>query len=174
MSVARLLCVLALAAPLAGCFDPPPPPPPPPENVFADPVDRALVKQAMIDTAANPSGLGVRQYRQLVISSDPKGQWRAVCGQASSDGETWKDFVAIADAGIAITSLAIRGDQITPARLPVCRGLVQTYLGERVPRARAEKAFADAGCAYFDDTYWWAWKSYCTGTLTRPAPTPTQ
>lgn len=174
MSVARLLCVLALAAPLAGCFDPPPPPPPPPENVFVDPVDRALVKQAMIDTAANPAGLGVNRYQQLVISSDPRGKWRAVCGQASGDGVNWKDFVAIADEGVAITSLAIRGDQMTPARIPVCKRLVQTYLGERVSAATAETAFDDAGCGRFDETYWWAWKSYCTGTLTRPSPAPAQ
>jgi len=128
----RVLCALALMAPLTGCFDPPPPPPPGPEEVFAAPGDRALVKAALTDTAASPYARRVNQFRQLVVSDDPKGQWRAVCGQGSDDGEYWKDFVAVAQPGPAITSLVVRRDTLTPQGMAVCRPLVERYLGERV------------------------------------------
>ena len=66
MRLERLICALALAAPLAACFDPPPPPPPPPENIFAAPADRALVKQAMVDVANNAATLRATEFRQLI------------------------------------------------------------------------------------------------------------
>lgn len=173
MTRARVILALALAAPLAGCFDAPrTPPPPPPENIFAAPADRALVKGAMTDVAASPAAIGARQFRQLVISDDPQGKWRAVCGQAAEDGGQWKDFVAIAQPGPAISSLAVRGDQLTPALIATCRPLVLKYVGARVSPERADQAYAAAGCPRPDPSYWWAWKSYCHGRLTLPAATP--
>ena len=172
MRLERLICALALAAPLAACFDPPPPPPPPAENIFAAPADRVLVKQAMVDVANNPGVLGSTQFNGLVISDDPHGKWRAVCGQGATPAGTWKDFVAIAQPVPAISSLAVRGDILTPAQIASCKPVVIKYLGEYVPAAKAEKAFADAGCPSFDPTYWYAWKKYCSGKLTLPTATP--
>jgi hypothetical protein len=172
MAFARQTLALLLAAPLAGCFDAPAPPPPPPENVFAAPADRALVKQAMLDVANNPAVLGSTRFQALVISDDAKGKWRAVCGQGATPAGTWKDFVAIADPGPAINSLAVRGDNLTAQQMASCKPVVIRYLGEWVSAAKAEKAFAAADCASFDPTYWYAWKKYCSGTLTQPSATP--
>jgi hypothetical protein len=173
MRVSRLICAAAVAAPLAACFDPPPPPPPPPENIFAAATDRVLVRQAMTDVANNPAVLGSRQFTGLVISDDPKGRWRAVCGQGATPGGTWRDFVAIAEPGPAINSLAVRGDNLTPAQQASCKPVVIKYLGEWVSTSKAEKAFAAADCTSFDPTYWYAWKKFCSGKLTLPSATPT-
>lgn len=169
MRVEKLICVLALAAPLAGCFDPPPPPPPPPENIFAASADRALVRQAMVDVANYPAVLGATRFDGLMISDDPGGKWRAVCGQAATPNGTRREFVAIAQSPPVISSLAVRGDTLTPAQTASCKPVVIRYLGERVSASKAEKAFADAGCAFFDPTYWYAWKTFCSGRLTQPS-----
>lgn len=168
----RILLLLALAAPLAGCFDAPPPPPPPPESVFAAPADQALVKAALAEAAASPYARRANQFRQLVISDDAKGGWRAVCGQASDDGERWKDFVAVAQPGPGISALAVRRDQLDAAGIASCRPLVVKYLGERVRADIAEAALDKGGCLSMDRDYWWAWKSYCSGRLTTPASRP--
>lgn len=173
MSFARILCVLAIAAPLAGCFDPPPPPPPPPENVFSAPADRALAKQAMIDVANNGAALGATRFRALVISDDTGGKWRAVCGQGQTRSGTWKDFVAIADPKPTLNSLAIRGDLLTDPQIAACKPVMIKYLGEWISATKADKAYAAAGCKSFDPTYWYAWKKYCSGILTQASDTPT-
>lgn len=175
MRVQGLICALALAAPLAACFDPPPPPPPPPENIFAAPADRILVRQAMIDVANNPVVLGSTRFRELVVSDDIQGKWRAVCGEGATTGGVWRGFVAIADPGPAINSLAVRSDQLTEAQIASCKPAIIKYLGEYIPASKGEKAFAEAGCSQLDTTYWYAWKKYCAGILTQPsaAPAPT-
>lgn len=170
----KFLLPLMLAAPLAGCFDAPPLPPPPPESAFAAPADQALVKAALAETAASPYARRASQFRQLVISDDPKGGWRAVCGQASDDGERWKDFVVVAQPGPAVSSLVVRRDQLDAAGVDSCRPLVIKYLGERVRADIAEAALDKGGCLSMDKEYWWAWKSYCSGRLTEPAPAPGQ
>lgn len=172
MRVQGLICALALTAPLAACFDPPPPPVAPPEDIFAASADRALVKQAMIDVANNPAVLGSTRFRELVISDDIQGRWRAVCGQGATPGGTWKDFVAIADPGPAINSLAVRGDRLTDAQITNCKPAIIKYLGEYLPATKAEKAYADADCTLLDKTYWYSWKKYCAGILTQPAAAP--
>lgn len=172
MRVHELICALALTAPLSACFDPPPPPPPAPENIFAAPADRALVKQAMIDVANNPAVLGSTKFRELVVSDDIQGKWRAVCGQGSTPGGTWKDFVAIADPGPALNALAVRNDRLTDAQIASCKPAIIKYLGEYLPASKAEKAYADAGCSLLDTTYWYSWKKYCAGILTQPSAAP--
>lgn len=172
MRVERLICALALAAPLAGCFDPPAPPPPPPENIFAAPADRALVKQAMVDVANNPAVLGSTQFRELVISDDIQGKWRAVCGQGATPAGTWKDFVAIADPGPQISSLAIRGDTLNATQVASCKPAIIKYLGEYISAEKADRAFAAADCSLLDKTYWYSWKKYCSGIQTQPSATP--
>ena len=178
MAVARVLCALALAAALAACSKsapPPPPAPPAPENVFTAPADRELVKGALKDIAANPAVHGARQFSGMTISDDPKGTFRAVCGQAVASSGTTKDFVAIAQPGPAIAFVSVRNDTLTPTQIATCRPLVLKYLGERTRIDIAEKAFADAGCSSFDPSYWWSWKAYCRGDITQPsAPPPAQ
>lgn len=172
MKLNQILVALALAAPLGGCFDQPEPAPPPPESVFAARADQALVAAAMTDIAASPYARRVNQFRSLVISDDPKGGSRAVCGQASDDGARWKDFVAIAKPGPAISMIAVRRDALRGEGVETCRKLVLKYMGARVRADIVDAALVEAKCDTLDKEYWWAWKSYCRSNLTLPATTP--
>lgn len=142
----------------------------PPEAAFPDEQDSALVKAATAAVPLHPAARGAFRFRDITISSSPDGAWRAVCGEASTDGDRWRGFIHLVQRGEAQQALEVQKDALSNAQSAACRPLVLKYFGEaRVDFDAADKAFADVGCTGLDVAYWDAWKRYCHAQVVRPA-----